>query len=63
MAEPGFAIDDEVAQSLRTIERQRRGKRVGVLAGMVLVLVVFIGAVIFGYSDGAAPVDGTSESN
>jgi hypothetical protein len=51
MSQPGFVADDEIRESLRVIERQRAGKRIAVLVGMVVALFALLIAVMIGYSD------------
>jgi hypothetical protein len=51
MAQPGFVADDEIRESLRVIERQRSGKKVAVLVGMVVAMLALLIAVMIGYQD------------
>jgi hypothetical protein len=51
MAHPGFAVDDEIRESLRVIQRQRNGKRVAVIGMMVAAFLALLIAVLFGYKD------------
>ena len=48
--EPGFAADDEVAQSIRTIQRQRSTKLILMIVGLVGALAVLFLGVVLSYS-------------
>ena len=57
MPNAAFVDDDEIAQSVRTITRQRATKRIAVIVALIAAFFGLIGAVSLSYSDTAASTE------
>ena len=51
----GFVADDEIVESVRTLQRQRSRKMVLMIIGLVLACIATVTSVIAAYSDAPEP--------